>query len=54
MGGTYEFTKFASANLRKKNDSLNTALGGLVAGSVLGFKRENPLHYLGRYQLAIC
>ena len=46
MGGTYEFTKFASANLREKNDSLNTALGGLVAGSVLGFRRERPLRYL--------
>lgn len=40
MGGTYEFTKFASANLRRKDDSLNSALGGLFAGSVLGFKRE--------------
>ena len=43
MGGTYEFTKFASANLRKKNDSLNSVFGGLIAGSVLGFKREPPL-----------
>jgi hypothetical protein len=46
MGGTYEFTKFASANLREKNDSLNTALGGLVAGSVLGLRRMLPLHLL--------
>jgi len=41
MGGTYEFTKFASANLREKNDSLNPALGGLVAGSILGLKRQS-------------
>ncbi|KAL2072255.1 hypothetical protein VTL71DRAFT_11598 [Oculimacula yallundae] len=38
MGGTYEFTRFASANLREKDDSLNTALGGFVAGSVLGLR----------------
>ncbi|EKD15081.1 uncharacterized protein L3040_003718 [Drepanopeziza brunnea f. sp. 'multigermtubi'] len=38
MGGTYEFTRFASANLREKDDSLNTALGGFLAGSVLGLR----------------
>jgi len=38
MGGTYEFTRFASANLRERDDSLNTALGGFLAGSVLGLK----------------
>lgn len=54
MGGTYEFTKFAAANLRQKNDSLNPALGGLLAGSVLGFKRKNPLQYLARHQLVLC
>lgn len=54
MGGTYEFTKFASANLRQKNDSLNPALGGLFAGSVLGFTSEPPLQYLARHQLVLC
>lgn len=54
MGGTYEFTKFASANLRQKNDSLNPALGGLLAGSVLGFTSEPPLQYLARHQLVLC
>ncbi|KAL3426219.1 Tim17/Tim22/Tim23 family protein [Phlyctema vagabunda] len=38
MGATYEFTKNASANLRQKDDSLNTAIGGFLAGSMLGLK----------------
>ena len=38
MGGTYEFTRFASANLRERDDSLNTAIGGFLAGSLLGLK----------------
>ncbi|MCJ1288366.1 hypothetical protein MMC26_007721 [Xylographa opegraphella] len=38
MGGTYEFTKLASANLREKDDSWNTAIGGFLAGSVLGMR----------------
>lgn len=40
MGGAYEFTRIASANLRQKDDSLNHALGGFLAGSVLGLKCE--------------
>lgn len=43
VGGTYEFTRFASANLRERDDSLNTAIGGFLAGSVLGLKCELPL-----------
>lgn len=39
MGGTYEFARFAAANLREKNDSYNTAIGGFLAGAVLGLKR---------------
>lgn len=41
MGGAYEFTKNAAANLREKDDSLNPALGGLFAGAVMGLKRED-------------
>lgn len=44
MGGTYEFTKLASANLRERNDSMNSAVGGLFAGSLLGLKRK-PLQF---------
>lgn len=39
MGGIYEFARFSAANLREKDDSLNTALGGFLAGSVLGLRR---------------
>ncbi|MCJ1338496.1 hypothetical protein MMC09_003784 [Bachmanniomyces sp. S44760] len=38
MGGAYEFTRSASANLREKNDSWNTTLGGFVAGSIMGLR----------------
>ena len=38
MGGAYEFTRMASANLREKDDSLNPAIGGFLAGSILGIK----------------
>ena len=38
MGGTYEFARTASANLREKNDSWNPALGGFLAGAILGFR----------------
>lgn len=38
MGGTYEFAKFASANLREKDDTYNTAIGGFLAGGVLGLR----------------
>ena len=36
MGGTYMFAKTASANLREKDDSYNPALGGLLAGAIMG------------------
>lgn len=38
MGGTYEFARHASANLREKDDTLNTVFGGFLAGSVLGLR----------------
>lgn len=38
MGGTYEFVKTASANLREKEDPWNVALGGFFSGSVLGLR----------------
>lgn len=38
MGGTYEFVKTASANLREAEDCYNTALGGFFSGSLLGFR----------------
>merc|ERR1712093_348774 len=47
VGGTYEFTRFASANLREKDDSLNTALGGFLAGSVLGLRFGSTPAVLG-------
>jgi len=36
MGGTYQFVKTASANLRERNDWYNDSLGGFCAGSLVG------------------
>lgn len=38
MGGTYEFAKTASANLREKDDSWNPTIGGFLAGSIMGLR----------------
>ncbi|KAJ5138515.1 uncharacterized protein N7515_003363 [Penicillium bovifimosum] len=38
MGGTYEFIKTASANLREKEDHYNVAIGGFVSGAILGLR----------------
>lgn len=40
MGGTYEFFRKASANLREKDDTYNEAIGGFVAGTMLGLRGE--------------
>ena len=47
MGGSYEFAKTASANLREKDDAYNAAIGGFFGGSMLGLKctlREGGPH----------
>jgi len=38
VGGGYEFARCASANLRQKDDAINTAIGGFVGGAVLGLR----------------
>ncbi len=38
MGGAYEFAKTASANLRRKDDSWNPAIGGFFGGATLGLR----------------
>lgn len=38
VGGTFEFTRVAAANLREKDDHLNSALGGFAAGAILGMQ----------------
>ena len=43
MGGSYEFVKTASANLREKEDHWNVAMGGLVSGALLGLRGAYPL-----------
>lgn len=36
--GLYFFSKDATANLRRKDDVLNSAVGGFLGGGVLGLK----------------
>ncbi|KAL4865988.1 hypothetical protein BDV12DRAFT_173676 [Aspergillus spectabilis] len=38
MGGTYEFVKTSSANLRETEDHWNVALGGFFSGAILGLR----------------
>src|ERR1700722_9964303 len=40
VGGIYELVRFSSANLREKDDALNTTYGGFLAGTVLGLRRK--------------
>ena len=40
MGGAFEFTRVAAANLREKDDSWNPAVGGFFGGAVAGMKRQ--------------
>jgi len=47
MGGSYEFAKIASANLREKDDSWNNAIGGFFAGTMLGLKFRTVPAVLG-------
>lgn len=39
MGASYAFASTVSANLRQKNDSWNTAVGGFLGGSMIGLTR---------------
>lgn len=41
MGGTYEFVKTASANLREREDPWNTAFGGFFSGAILGLRGQS-------------
>ncbi|KAK3055876.1 hypothetical protein LTR09_003110 [Extremus antarcticus] len=47
MGGSYEFFKCASANLREKDDAYNSSIGGFVAGSMLGLRFRSAPSVLG-------
>ncbi len=41
VGGIYELVKLSSANLRERDDALNTAYGGFLAGTILGMRRNH-------------
>ena len=38
VGGAYTFTTLATSNLRQKNDTWNTAIGGFAGGACLGLR----------------
>lgn len=53
-GAGYQFTKDASANLRQKDDAYNSAIGGFVAGNMVGiYKRSLPFMVGGGLAFAI-
>ncbi|KAL9590510.1 MAG: hypothetical protein Q9203_000687 [Teloschistes exilis] len=41
IGGFYEFTRTAAANLREKNDAYNNAIGGFFGGGVVGLRSRS-------------
>lgn len=45
MGGVYEFTKLAAANLREKDDSWNPTIGGFFAGAVVGLRGTSCVEF---------
>nr|POF02293.1 nadh-ubiquinone oxidoreductase 21.3 kda subunit [Quercus suber] len=44
MGGVYQFSKDCSSNLREKDDALNSALGGFMAGTMMGLRCMSIFH----------
>lgn len=45
--GTYTFITKAMSNLRESNDSWNPAVGGFIAGSMIGLRKSSwPLRPL--------
>jgi len=47
VGGVYEFSRNAAANLREKEDHYNEAIGGFLAGSILGLGSGRMPRMLG-------
>ncbi|KAJ4293033.1 hypothetical protein N0V88_005697 [Collariella sp. IMI 366227] len=47
VGGVYEFTRVASANLRQKNDFWNNGIGGFCGGAVMGLRAGRVPRILG-------
>ncbi|KAK7753321.1 hypothetical protein SLS62_004611 [Diatrype stigma] len=47
LGTTYKFSKSATANLREKDDYLNTSVGAFLAGSTMGLRAGRIPHIIG-------
>ncbi|KAI1007568.1 hypothetical protein K3495_g658 [Podosphaera aphanis] len=47
VGGSYQFVKAVSANLRERKDFWNATIGGLFAGSLVGLKVGTTPAFLG-------
>ncbi|KAK4611575.1 NADH-ubiquinone oxidoreductase [Fulvia fulva] len=47
MGGAYEFTKIAAANLREKDDTWNSTIGGFFSGTMLGLRFRSAPAVIG-------
>ncbi|KAL1875336.1 hypothetical protein VTK73DRAFT_10120 [Phialemonium thermophilum] len=47
VGGVYDFSRIAAANLREKDDHYNSAIGGFLAGAILGLRTGRMPAVLG-------
>ncbi|KAH8903246.1 NADH:ubiquinone reductase [Coniochaeta sp. PMI_546] len=47
VGGVFQFSKTAAANLREQNDHYNSAIGGFLGGSILGMQKRSMPRILG-------
>lgn len=47
VGGVYQFSAYAAANLRQKDDHWNTAIGGFLAGAIAGLPTGRMPRVLG-------
>ncbi|TPX18170.1 uncharacterized protein E0L32_002679 [Thyridium curvatum] len=47
VGGVFEFSRHAAANLREKDDHYNSGIGGFLAGSILGLRTGRMPRILG-------
>jgi len=47
VGGVYQFSSIAAANLREKNDSINAAIGAFLGGCLMGLRSRTLPAVLG-------
>ena len=54
IGTTFAAGACTSASIRDKDDYLNAAIGGMMAGSIFGFKRRSHFYMLYTWSSTFC